>query len=73
MNYKKTLENIMNEWYCSLDDLIEDLIENGFDALYANSEMIHVSCRNEWNEYVELKLLIAGTPKTVVVEDYEEI
>ena len=59
---------IMNDWYGSM----EDLKHYGFEVLESNCESITVSCDDD-GDYVQIELVLGGTERTIVVEDFEEI
>ena len=63
---------IMNDWYGSMEDLLQDLKHYGFEVLESNCESITVSCDDD-GDYVQIELALGGTERTIVVEDFEEI
>ena len=55
--------SFLDDWYGRLDDIIEDLNNNGFTVLNATNEFIDVSDEND-KEYV---LKLGGTEKTITI------
>ena len=72
MYEQSLLCGIMNDWYGSMEDLFQDLKHYGFEVLESNRESITVSC-NDDGDYVQIELVLGGTERTIVVEDFEEI
>ena len=68
MYEQSLLCGIMNDWYGSMEDLFQDLKHYGFEVLESNRESITVSCDD-----VQIELVLGGTERTIVVEDFEEI
>ena len=59
--------SFLDDWYGRLDDIIEDLKNNGFTVLNATNEFIDVSDEND-KEYV---LKLGGTEKTITINKIE--
>lgn len=72
MYEKSLLCGIMNDWYGCMEDLLQDLKSYGFDVLEYNRESITVSY-DDAGEYVQVHLVLGGTERTIVVEDFEEV
>lgn len=72
MYEQSLLCGIMNDWYSCMEDLLQDLKSYGFEVLEYNSESITVSC-DDAGEYVQVRLVLGGTERTIVVEDFEEV
>lgn len=72
MYEQSLLCGIMNDWYSSMEDLFQDLKHYGFEVLESNRESITVSC-DDAGEYVQVRLVLGGTERTIVVEDFEEV
>lgn len=72
MYEQSLLCGIMNDWYGSMEDLFQNLKHYGFEVLESNRESITVSC-NDDGDYVQIELVLGGTERTIVVEDFEEI
>ena len=72
MYEKSLLCGIMNDWYSCMEDLLQDLKSYGFEVLEYNRESITVSC-DDADEYVQVRLVLGGTERTIVVEDFEEV
>ena len=61
--------SFLDDWYGRLDDIIEDLKNNGFAVLNATNEFIDVSDEND-KEYV---LKLGGTEKTITINKIEAL
>lgn len=61
--------SFLDDWYGRLDDIIEDLKNNGFDVLNATNEFIDVSDEND-KEYV---LKLGGTERTITINKIEAL
>lgn len=61
--------SFLDDWYGRLDDIIEDLKNNGFAVLNATNEFIDVSDEND-KEYV---LKLGGTEKTITINKIESL
>lgn len=61
--------SFLDDWYGRLDDIIEDLKNNGFNVLNATNEFIDVSNEND-KEYV---LKLGGTEKTITINKIEAL
>ena len=61
--------SFLDDWYGRLDDIIEDLKNNGFTVLNATNEFIDVSDEND-KEYV---LKLGGTEKTITINKIEAL
>ena len=61
--------SFLDDWYGRLDDIIEDLKNNGFAVLNATNEFIDVSNEND-KEYV---LKLGGTEKTITINKIEAL
>ena len=61
--------SFLDDWYDRLDDIIEDLKNNGFAVLNATNEFIDVSDEND-KEYV---LKLGGTEKTITINKIEAL
>lgn len=72
MYEQSLLCGIMNDWYGSMEDLFQDLKHYGFEVLESNRESITVSCDDD-GDYVQVELVLGGTERTIVVEDFKEI
>lgn len=72
MYEKSLLCGIMNDWYSCMENLLQDLKSYGFEVLEYNRESITVSC-DDAGEYVQVCLVLGGTERTIVVEDFEEV
>lgn len=72
MYEKSLLCGIMNDWYSCMKDLLQDLKSYGFEVLEYNRESITVSC-DDAGEYVQVRLVLGRTERTIVVEDFEEV
>jgi hypothetical protein len=48
---------IMNDWYGSMDDLLQDLKHYGFEVLESNCESITVSCDDGRSEALQEEAL----------------
>lgn len=59
--------SFLDDWYGRLDDIIEDLKNNGFAVLNATNEFIDVSDEND-KEYV---LKLGGTERTITINKIE--
>ena len=71
MYEQSLLCGIMNDWYGSMEDLFQDLKHYAFEVLESNRESITVSCDD--GDYVQVELVLGGTERTIVVEDFKEI
>lgn len=65
MYEQSLLCGIMNDWYGSMEDLFQDLKHYGFEVLESN--------RDDDGDYVQVELVLGGTERTIVVEDFKEI
>lgn len=72
MYEKKLLCGFMNGWWAFLDELVDELREQGFEVLSFDRESISVSVDDD-GDYVELRLILGGTERTITVEDFEEV
>lgn len=72
MYEQSLLCGIMNDWYGSTEDLFQDLKHYGFEVLESNRESITMSCDDD-GDYVQIELVLGGTERTIVVEDFKEI
>lgn len=61
--------SFLDDWYGRLDDIIEDLKNNGFAVLNATNEFIDVSDEND-KEYV---LKLGGTERTITINKIESL
>ena len=61
--------SFLDDWYGRLDDIIEDLKNNGFTVLNATNEFIDVPDEND-KEYV---LKLGGTEKTITINKIEAL
>ena len=61
--------SFLDDWYGRLDDIIEDLKNNGFAVLNATNEFIDVSDEND-KEYV---LKLGGTERTITINKIEAL
>ena len=61
--------SFLDDWYGRLDDIIDDLKNNGFAVLNATNEFIDVSDEND-KEYV---LKLGGTEKTITINKIEAL
>ena len=61
--------SFLDDWYGRLDDIIEDLKNNGFTVLNATNEFIDVSDEND-KEYV---LKLGGTEKTITINKIDAL
>lgn len=66
------LEELQNGWYSSLDELVEEIEEAGFDVDEVNREYITVSHEDE-DETVYIDIRLCGTERTIKVNSIEEI
>ena len=66
---RDNLFSFLDDWYGRLDDIIEDLKNNGFAVLNATNEFIDVSDEND-KEYV---LKLGGTEKTITINKIEAL
>jgi hypothetical protein len=69
---QRLIYNFMDEWWAFLDELVQELREQGFEVLSSNREAITVSVDDD-GDYVELRLVLGGTERTITVEDFEEV
>jgi 2-phospho-L-lactate guanylyltransferase (CobY/MobA/RfbA family) len=51
---------------------VDELREQGFEVLSFDRESISVSVDDD-GDYVELRLILGGTERTITVEDFEEV
>lgn len=61
--------SFLDDWYGRLDDIIEDLKNNGFAVLNATNEFIDVSDEND-KEYI---LKLGGTERTITINKIEAL
>lgn len=65
-------EAYMNGFYGKIDELIEELENDGYEVLEANGEYIVVGYEEE-DEDVQVELKLGGTERTIVVTEATEV
>ena len=70
----KSINDIANDWYGRLEDLEEELNENGFDVLEANREYVDVSGgEDEDGNDIQYILYLGGTETTIVIKEIKTV
>ena len=65
----ENINDFMNGWYGRLEDLVDELNENGFEVLDYNQSYIVVDGGEDEDENdIQYILHLAGTERTIVVE-----
>lgn len=62
--------DLTGEWFSDLGEMVEDIIEKGYEVLEANRECIVVQALEE--EDVQYILTLGGTERTIYIADIEE-
>lgn len=66
------LEELKNNWWTRLDELVGEIEEMGYGVLEQNRE--YIVCFDEEDDSDEqYQIRLGGTERTIVVEEIEEI
>ncbi|MCM1061231.1 MAG: hypothetical protein NC452_13220 [Eubacterium sp.] len=66
----KNINEFTNDWYGSLEELTEELTDEGYEVLEANDEYICCSGNEDDIQYV---LHLGGTRTTLTIESVKKI
>lgn len=66
----KDINEYMDNWYGLLDDLLDELKDDGYDILEANSE--YITCAGDEDD-VQYVLHLNGATRTIYITEIEVI
>lgn len=70
----KNINDFTRDWYGRIEDLEEELSENGYDVLEANCENVVVDGgEDEDGNDIQYILYLGGTETTIVIKEIETV